>query len=797
VNRVERIGRAYDLVVGTMRLRPPQQAVLERVRDLMLCLPGRLCDCAADERRAAFTREGWVHPFHPTFTAELATGVGKTRLMGAIVAFLWLSNEANAFLILAPRRAVLRRIDDALNPDFREYLFVTRDLTPPPKVVRGDQIDTPYAVEGDEEGPTVFLLSPQLITSSDRFRAPSEFASTSAAQYLRGRHDLVVLLDESHHVGRLSLREATAWAEAIRSLEPCLQVGFSATPRDEAGVNVLYRYPLQLALEEELYTKAVELWVRDFPPTLIDSDDLDHATVDHALQLLTLKRDAVANSTDPRAKGIKPIAVIFAKDTQHADRIADWLLTAGRVSEEELLVTHSAKSKTEEEIERLVSIEQSQNPIRVVVNVQELSEGWDVNNVYVIAPLRSMATFAGALQAMGRGLRLPAGRRLGDAQLDTLDVVVFGKEKLKTILEDATRWGGTSVKVKEPSEGNVVSVPVDVPALRSVTLRVRELVVNYRQPSFNIRPEAFRKLAVAAVDGIRLTRKQLRVESGKALVRLDRSRFVSVATMRAIRATPRFLSDELHSKSVAGVIEKWLDYVVHTNDDIALDEGVPFDPLEIGEEIAQIVTNDLTSKSGTYSDSGNTIDIQFGPYSTHVEVTLPEGTTQIPTAIGLDQLPQFDRLKVDGFVRNQHYRGWRRSLHPICSFDSPEEALTACLLDDCGAVDWWVRNEPKKLAIPTPAGPFHPDFVACVRLIEGKTALLILEVKGDRFWSEPGSEPRVKAGAAVEWSSDQGQFSSPPILFGVALTSEIWRYNTLQALLPRLDPPLDVKVVGF
>lgn len=794
MNRVERISRAYDLVVGTMRLRPPQQAVLERLRDLILRLPGRLSECSDEERRAAFTLEGWVHPFHPTFTAELATGVGKTRLMGAIIALLWLSSEANAFLILAPRRAVLRRIDDALDPDFREYLFIDRDLTPPPKVVRADQIDTPYAVETDGEGPTIFLLSPQLVTSSERFHSGSEFASLSAAEYLRRRRDLVVLVDESHHVGKLSAREASAWAEAIRALEPCLQVGFTATPRDEPGVNVLYRYPLQVALEEELYTKAVELWVRDFPAALIDTDELDHTTVDHALQLLALKREAVEKSVDPRANGIKPILVIFAKDTEHANRISEWLVNMGRVASDQLLVTHSAKNKTEEEIERLLSIEQPDNSVRVVVNVQELTEGWDVKNVYVIAPLRSMATFTGALQAMGRGLRLPAGRRLGDPQLDTLDVVVFGREKLKTILEEATRWGGRGVKIREPSEGIAVSVPVDVPALRSVTLTVRDLLVNYREPSFNIQPEAFRRLAVAAVDGIRLTRKQLVVDSGRALVRLDRSRFVSVATMRAIRSAPRFLSDELHGKSVAGVIEKWLEYVIETNRDISLDDGVPFDPLEVGEEIARIVTKDLTSKSGTFSDSGNMMNVEFGPYSAHVDLTLPEGTTQIPDTMALDELPLFDRTRVDDFIRYQLYRGWRRSVHPVSSFEGAEEALTACLLDDCSAVEWWVRNEPKRLEVPTPAGPFHPDFVACIRLADGNSAILLLEVKGDKFWSEPGSEPRVKARAAMEWSANQRDLTSQPILFAVALTSEVRHNNTLQALLPRLEPTLDLKL---
>src|SRR6516165_89834 len=118
-----------ELVIRTMNLRPPQAEALRALRDALLRLPTQLRRCSPEQRREFLAvKEGWTHAFHPTFTFALATGVGKTRLAGAVIAFLWLTGEAQVFLILAPRRAVLRRFENALDPRFREYIFIDPNL---------------------------------------------------------------------------------------------------------------------------------------------------------------------------------------------------------------------------------------------------------------------------------------------------------------------------------------------------------------------------------------------------------------------------------------------------------------------------------------------------------------------------------------------------------------------------------------------------------------------------------------------------------------------------------------------
>lgn len=47
--------------------------------------------------------------------------------------------------------------------------------------------------------------------------------------------------------------------------------------------------------------------------------------------------------------------------------------------------------ETEETIQKLISLEDPKNPVEIVIHVNMLKEGWDVNNVYTILPLHQSA----------------------------------------------------------------------------------------------------------------------------------------------------------------------------------------------------------------------------------------------------------------------------------------------------------------------------------------------------------------------------------------------------------------------
>lgn len=803
MNREEKIRHAFSLVVSTMELRPPQFEALKALRDELIKLPKPLRECRPHVVRQFMTRkDGSPSPFHPAYTLSLATGVGKTRLAGAIMALLWLTNEARTFLVLAPRRAVLQRFENALNPRFREYIFVNSGLVPEPHVVRADEIDNPSSFEATPSlfqdstaGPRIFLLSQQLITSSDRFKERRPHAGKSAAEALREAQDLVAIVDEAHHVGGYE-GNPSKWADAIGALEPKLQVGLTATHRRD-DPSVLYEYSLPRAVAEGHYTKAPKLLVRKYKEALAEGEtpavvndqvnDLDRAALLYGLDRLAEKAKAIAACDIHPFPKVKPILVVFATNTDHANNVYEWLLSLGRFEPDEILKTDSATAKTEKTTELLLGVEQYDNPVRVIVNVQELMEGWDVSNVYVVLPLRALATFASAVQAMGRGLRLPAGRRVGSKEVDSLDLVLFGRDDAHDILKKALNWTG---KNAGPEAIPGISVlPYDQPVIQTLTLTssvkqaqsvsFRELQIVDEELPLDVDAAALAGLTRAVIDSLDLSQAYL--NTGQGFARLPKERFIPAAAVRTIRDLSHYLSDEQHLPRLREIIESWLGQQTYDGD------LVPYDPSEVAGELARILRRRVRARNAAYQETGADTQLTFADFT--IEVEVPPGEFATPQL----QLSDIQAYSPDSTFRQRFpYKGWRRGCHEAYTFDTFPEAKVAWLIDNHAGVCWWVRNQPRRFRVPTPLGNYHPDFLLCLNEFLGiPRVLLLLEVKMDLLWESEDGEARLKASAAREWcrvQTEAGTKSVEPLVWmqSTALESMIDDSSTWAALEERL-----------
>jgi type III restriction enzyme len=76
-------------------------------------------------------------------------------------------------------------------------------------------------------------------------------------------------------------------------------------------------------------------------------------------------------------------------------------------------------------------------PTEIVIHVNMLKEGWDVTNLYTIVPLRAANARTLIEQSIGRGLRLPYGKRTGVAAVDRLNIVAH--DKFQEIIDEANR----------------------------------------------------------------------------------------------------------------------------------------------------------------------------------------------------------------------------------------------------------------------------------------------------------------------------------------------------------------------
>ncbi len=91
--------------------------------------------------------------------------------------------------------------------------------------------------------------------------------------------------------------------------------------------------------------------------------------------------------------------------------------------------------EADETVARLIAVEDPNEPTEIVVHVNKLKEGWDVTNLYTIVPLRAGRSRTLVEQSIGRGLRLPYGRRVGVPAVDRLTIVAH--DMFQAIIDEA------------------------------------------------------------------------------------------------------------------------------------------------------------------------------------------------------------------------------------------------------------------------------------------------------------------------------------------------------------------------
>lgn len=79
----------------------------------------------------------------PSLCFALATGVGKTRLMGAFISYLHLAKGIRHFFVLAPNLTIYNKLIDDFTPNHPKYVFqgIAEFAQNPPEIITGDNYE--------------------------------------------------------------------------------------------------------------------------------------------------------------------------------------------------------------------------------------------------------------------------------------------------------------------------------------------------------------------------------------------------------------------------------------------------------------------------------------------------------------------------------------------------------------------------------------------------------------------------------------------------------------------------------
>jgi type III restriction enzyme len=460
--------RHVNSITGRLSLRSPQRRSLEILDRVMeIAQPHRLnkagggdIKSALDVIRSEFPSvEDFEHAF-PSLCFALATGVGKTRLMGAFITYLHIEHSIRHFFVLAPNLTIYKKLVADFTPNTPKYVFqgIAEFAVKAPTLVTGENFEQKPQVldlfDRDDVVVNIFNISKfnEKTKTTDeegkktlKVRRLSEFLGQSYFDYLAGLDDLVLIMDEAHRY------RADTSAKSIEELKPVLGLELTATPQIETAgkstrfKNVIFDYPLAKAMQDGYVKEPAVATRANFNPKSMSKEALELLKLEDGVRVHeSAKVDLDVFAQQNGVRRVKPFMLVIAENTDHASELVKLVegesFFDGRY-EGRVIQVHSGQKGAEkdENVEKLLSVERTDSETEIVVHVNMLKEGWDVTNLYTIVPLRTADSRTLVEQSIGRGLRLPYGKRTGVAAVDRLTIVAH--DRFQDIVDEAKKGG--------------------------------------------------------------------------------------------------------------------------------------------------------------------------------------------------------------------------------------------------------------------------------------------------------------------------------------------------------------------
>lgn len=372
---------------------------------------------------------------------HMATGSGKTVIMAGLILYLYTKGYRKFLFFVNQTNVLEKTIENFTNPTSSKYLFndVIEYLG---DKVNIKKVDNFSGNSLDEDIEIVFTTTQKL--HQDLF----EVKENSITYEEFEDNKIVFISDESHHVNTLTKKPNAKEEEAINSWEysvtkalasnrDSIMLEFTATcdlkdknVKDKYLDKIVFNYPL-VSFRKSGYTKDfqnfatdTDLWTRALM-ALVMSEYRRFLFSDLKLNIkpvVMLKSQKIVESEKFYEEFFKKVKNVTSYEIANLENVGIEILTKAisyfKEKDDTLeLLEHSIKNSFTEETSIIMngssdnnkenqllvnSLEDLDNPIRIIFAVDMLNEGWDVLNLFDIVRLYDTRQASGKAGKIGK-----------------------------------------------------------------------------------------------------------------------------------------------------------------------------------------------------------------------------------------------------------------------------------------------------------------------------------------------------------------------------------------------------------
>ena len=359
-----------------------------------------------------------ILPGVPNICAKVPTGGGKTLIACHALRPIFdalPSTKARVVVWLVPSDAILTQTLAALrNPSHPYRQAIDADFGNRVEVYTKDQLLT-----GQNFNPV--SVTEQLsvcVLSYDSFRGrreslkakrensalsafadvlgkpenPIEDADETALLQIINQLSPLVIVDESHHA------KSTLSMEMLRNFNPRFVLELTATPKKESNV---FAYADAAQLKRESMVKL---------PVIVYNRDSQTQVLTDAIDLRRKLEELAERERETSGRYIRPI-VLFQAQPRVKENSATFEKLREKLKEAGIPANWIAIRTADVNELKSVNLMSEDCPIRFIITVNALKEGWDCPFAYVLASLANRTSRVDVEQILGRVLRLPHTKR--------------------------------------------------------------------------------------------------------------------------------------------------------------------------------------------------------------------------------------------------------------------------------------------------------------------------------------------------------------------------------------------------